>query len=444
MKQLINTMNPVLTPDTYIPDAEGHVIVDGKLFIFGSEDRSNTANCSKEYIAASTSDLKHWTVYDPIFDSRNINWDGDGIKYPGGVDWSKPSPYLKQMFENDKKNGRKIDYDNHPTDWLYAPDVIEKDGKFYLYFCLSDDSEGVAVANRPEGPYENPTRLHVNGIDPSVFIDDDGQAYLYWGQFYSHAAKLNPDMISIDESTIYNNVLTEDEHHFHEGSSVRKIGDTYYYLFTSISNGKPTSLDYATGKTPFGPFTYQGTIINNDGCNPNNWNNHGSICEFNNKWYVFYHRSSQGKVLHRRLCIEPIAFDKNGLIQEVPMTSQGVGNSLGEKRWVSFYRACNLLGSGYLSPTSDGNEDWINLQKDDVSIFKYFKFQTEINNLRIDGDGSCKAMLNINGKNYTSSTLSNGQMNFYDLHISPNEQLTISFKILNANPKARISKLYFY
>ena len=80
------------------------------------------------------------------------------------------------------------------TGLLFAPDCIEKDGKYYLYFCMTDDSEGVAVSDRPEGPFTDPVQLPCGGIDPAIFIDDDGQAYYYWGQLF-HGVKLNEDMI---------------------------------------------------------------------------------------------------------------------------------------------------------------------------------------------------------------------------------------------------------
>lgn len=431
MEHLTNSWNPILTPSVHIPDCEGHVVYNNKFYIFGSEDRFDDAYCSKEFIAASTPDMKHWTVYDPIFNSNSCKWAGDGITYPGGVDWSKPSPYLKHMFEEDQKNGKKVNYDNHPTDNLYAPDVIEKNGKFYLFFPLSDDSEGVAVADKPEGPYKNPVRLHVNGIDPSVFIDDDGQAYLYWGQFYARAAKLSDDMMSIQENTIHDNVITEDEHHFHEGSSVRKIGDTYYYVYASISHGSPCTLDYATAKSPFGPFTYRGTIINNEGCNPGNWNIHGSIGKFNNQWYVCYHRSSRGNEYHRRLCIEPIKIEKDGTIKEVPMTSQGVGKPLVANKWISAYRFCTFKGQCNLKPSADGNEQLVDIANGDSAILRYFDFTKVPTSLTITGQGKGKITLFINHQEINSGSLKNGMVKIPTGNLKAGEKSEVELKFNN-------------
>lgn len=195
---------------------------------------------------------------------------------------------------------------------------------------MSDDSEGVAVSDSPTGPFRNPVQLPCGGIDPAIFIDDDGQAYYYWGQLFSHGVKLGGDMMSFNEEEIVDNLVTEEEHFFHEGSSMRKIGDTYYYVYADMERGKPTSLGYSTGKSPMGPFTYRGIIIDNDGCDPESWNNHGSIECVNGQWYVFYHRCSRGVQQHRRLCIEPIEILEDGTIPEVKMTSQGPGKPFGK------------------------------------------------------------------------------------------------------------------
>lgn len=102
---------------------------------------------------------------------------------------------------------------------LFAPDCIYRNGKYYLYFCMPDDSEGVAVSDKPEGPFQSPVQLPCGGIDPAIFIDDDGQAYFYWGQLFSHGVKLNEDMVSFERENIVDDLVTEENHYFHEGSS---------------------------------------------------------------------------------------------------------------------------------------------------------------------------------------------------------------------------------
>lgn len=323
-------MKPFLNIKSNIPDGEAHVMPDGKIYIYGSMDVNDNAWCSDKYRVIYSDDLEHWEESGISFSIKDVPWANeiqepdylDEIKsfdeLPESIKMFLPEqakkmpielfiPILKENLRNMQKN--KL---------LFAPDCIYKDGKYYLYFCLSDNSEGVAVSDSPAGPFKNAVKLPVTGIDPAVFVDDDGQAYYYWGQFSACGAKLNPDMMSIDESTIVENIVTEKEHHFHEGSSMRKRGDTYYYVFADISGGRPSSLGYATSGSPLGPFTYQGVIVDNISLNPDSWNNHGSIENVNGNWYVFFHVSTQGKYM-RRACMAPIEFEENGLIKKVEL-----------------------------------------------------------------------------------------------------------------------------
>ncbi|RSL77488.1 hypothetical protein CEP51_009021 [Fusarium floridanum] len=157
-----------------------------------------------------------------------------------------------------------------------------------------------ATSDSPKGPFTNPIRLPATGIDPAIFIDRDKQAYYFWGQFNASGAKLTPSMGSIDESAVIHALLTEDNHHFHEGSSMRRFGNVYYFVFADSSRGKPTCLGYATSTSPLGPFTYRGVIINNVESDPYSWNNHGSIEQVNGSWYIFYHKPSRCSPLYRR------------------------------------------------------------------------------------------------------------------------------------------------
>ena len=279
---------------------------------------------------------------------------------------------------------------------LFAPDCIEKDGKYYLYFCMQDDSEGVAVSDSPQGPFKNPIQLPCGGIDPAVFIDDDGQAYFYWGQLFSYGVKLNDDMISFDREGIVDDLVTEEEHFFHEGSSMRKIGDTYYYVYADMQRGKPTSLGYATGKSPLGPFTYRGIIIDNADCDPASWNNHGSIECVNGQWYVFYHRCSRGVQQHRRLCIEPITINPDGSIDEVKMTSQGVGEPFAPGEKILGYQACGLKGKAYIGVGGLYGERLMNLAEGDEAVFRYVKSNSPYTRASFEasGDGEIEILMN--------------------------------------------------
>ncbi|MDE7188402.1 MAG: family 43 glycosylhydrolase, partial [Lachnospiraceae bacterium] len=314
---------------------------------------------------------------------------------------------------------------------LFAPDCICKDGKYYLYFCMADGSEGVAVSDRPQGPFRNPVQLPCGGIDPAVFIDDDGQAYYYWGQFRSHAVSLHQDMVSFDQKKIIHNFLTEERHYFHEGSSVRKIGDTYYCVFADIERGKPTALGYAVGKSPLGPFTYRGILIDNDGCDPSSWNNHGSLECFHGQWYVFYHRSSRNTKVFRRLCIEPITVNDDGSIDEVKMTSQGSGEPFGPGEVIMGYQACGLKGNLYIDAVEEEGapqERLSHILEGDEAVFRYVKSDTGFKKILVRAVGSGKITVLFDQKPIGEAVITESRQSGGELRAAAGEyELTLRF-----------------
>lgn len=392
----VNKRNPILPLRYHVPDGEAHVMPDGKLYIYGSYDDLDMDYCSQEYHVISTEDMEHWRVHDTSFRVQDVPWMGDPEeKHYQGIDWEHPTPFLQKIIDampaDVKATGQVL---------LFAPDCIYRDGRYYLYFCMSDDSEGVAVSDSPTGPFTEPVRFPCGGIDPAVFIDDDGQAYYYWGQVFAHGVKLNPDMVSFDENAVVDNIATEEEHCFHEGSSMRKIGDTYYYVYSDMERGKPTSLGYATGKNPLGPFIYRGILIDNDGCDPQSWNNHGSIECVDGQWYVFYHRCSRGTKLFRRLCIEKITVNPDGTIDEVKMTSQGIGDPFAPGEKIMGYQACGLKGNCYIDIDSDyGYEEKLtNICDGDEAVFRYVRSDTPWKEIEISCAGSGVVSVFLNGE----------------------------------------------
>ncbi|MCD8151261.1 MAG: family 43 glycosylhydrolase [Clostridiales bacterium] len=409
MQTYQNKRNPILPLEYHIPDSEAHVMPDGKLYVYGSYDDREDVYCSEKYHVVSTPDMEHWTIHEESLNGKQIPWfnNPDAPKYPG-IDWSHPTPFIQKMLANmaadgeDMKEKFEKEEEGEKPALLFAPDCVEKDGKYYLYICMPDDSEGVAVSDRPEGPFTDPVQLPCGGIDPAIFIDDDGQAYFYWGQLFSHGVKLNPDLMSFDRADIVDDLVTEEEHYFHEGSSMRKIGDTYYYVYADMERGKPTSLGYSTGKSPMGPFSYQGIIIDNDGCDPKSWNNHGSIECMDGQWYVFYHRCSRGMEQHRRLCIEKITVLPDGTIPEVKMTSQGIGEPFAPGEAIMGYQACGLFGTVFIGLNEDEEtkvqypEKLTNISAGDEMIFRYVKSEAGYHRLgiRAIGSGNLTVLLN--------------------------------------------------
>lgn len=347
-------MNPVLSLNHFVPDSEAHVARDGRVYVYGSYDISgNTSYCSREYRVFSSADLVEWTDH--------------------GVSFRTDPAWLVEHCD------REEDAELWSNQTLFAPDCVYYDGKYRLFFCTSSKGEGVADSDRPEGPFRNPRPIegaHGDAIDPAAFVDDDGTPYLYWGQFEARGAQLSPDCSRILPETEDRNLINEAAHGFHEGSSLRKLGDLYYLVYADISRGRPTCLGYATAASPLGPFEKRGIIVDNTGCDPETWNNHGSIEKVGDRFYVFYHRSTQGTRFNRRLCIEPIEITADGTIPEVEMTTNGVNPPIPAPTSIDAARACVLSGSVRIRPADSriGGEVLALIQNGDAACFRYIDF----------------------------------------------------------------------
>lgn len=346
----ISAQNPIVPPGTYIADPSAHVWKDGKLYIYGSLDESINYYCSYRHHVLSTSDLKNWKITENVFASKGEN---DQVSYSDAL--------------------------------LFAPDVMYKNGTYYMYYCMPDRNaaEGVAKSNSPTGPYKNGEKMQLKGIeeiDPCVFMDDDGQAYYIWGQFQAKIAKLKPNMTEIDTSTIVSGVVNEKEHFFHEGGYMVKRKGIYYFIYADMSRAnRPTSIGYAMSNSPMGPFEYGGVIVDNAHCDPATWNNHGSVVEFKGQWYVFYHRSTHNSVMMRKACVEPFTFNDDGTINEVEMTSQGAGSALNAFEKTEAERACLLFGNTRIQLFEPGNEELGEIHNKDNAGYKYIDFKDGAN-----------------------------------------------------------------
>ncbi len=345
-------MNPILPIQHFVPDVEARQWPDGRIYLYGSYDISGrTSYCSWEY---------------RVFSSANL------------VDWEDHGESFRTAPPN-----ASLAWTDAP---LFAPDCIYANGRYYLFFCDADNREGVAESAIPTGPFTNAVPLEGadrDAIDPAALVDDDGQVYYYWGQFHLRGARLRPDLHGIQPETLDTSLLNEAEHGFHEGASIRKRNGLYYLVYADISRGRPTCLGYATSQSPLGPFTKRGIIIDNLGCDPQTWNNHGSIAEFNGQWYVFYHRSSQASNYNRRVCLEPLHFNADGSIDEVEMTTQGAGKPLPATHPIEAWRACLL--KGHLRTAANGPtetdpavyEYLTQIHLDDWAAYKYVDFETQ-------------------------------------------------------------------
>lgn len=266
------------------------------------------------------------------------------------------------VFSMDKITGEVIDHgvalDIKDVPWakkqMWAPDAAYKNGTYYLYFPVKDQDEifriGVATSSNPAGPFKaqpNPIKGSFS-IDPAVFTDSDGKSYMYFGGIWGgqlqrwrsgeydiHGTEpdknepaLNPkiarltdnmlefaetpkDVVILDENG--NPLLAGDnERRFFEAAWVHKYNDKYYF---SYSTGDTHKIVYAIGDNPYGPFTYQGVILNP----VLGWTNHHSIVEFEGKWYLFYHdcEISGGTTHLRNIKVTELSYDADGKIKTI-------------------------------------------------------------------------------------------------------------------------------
>ncbi|GAB2632223.1 glycoside hydrolase family 43 protein [Belliella aquatica] len=226
----------------------------------------------------------------------------------------------------------------------WAPQCTERDGKFYMYVPITDKNNqngiGVAVSDSPYGPFIDPLGkpLISNSsadIDPTVFVDDDGQAYLMWGNPVCYYAKLNEDMISLDgEVGQFPNTIesfgkrkADDPKRpttYEEGPWLYKRNDLYYLLFAA--GELPEHLGYSTSDSPTGPWKYQGVLMPAEG---RSFTNHPGIIDYKGKTYLFYHNGALpgGSGFNRSVAVEEVTFNDDGTIVQMKMT-EGITKSL--------------------------------------------------------------------------------------------------------------------
>ena len=342
--------NPYLPNWEYIPDGEPRVFGD-RIYVYGSHDRKDSIDFCDYKLkvwSAPVSDPTKWVCHGDIFRSR------DGHDSPSDVDWT--------------------------DELLFAPDVVERGGKYYLYAYIVNAKGCVAVADRPEGPFRLLSRYEYdipnhydNGtfIDPGVLVDDDGRVYIYCGYQGSYMCELKDNVYEAVPGSYKLDIRpTAEPHRFFEACSPRKINGTYYLIY---SPQRGSCLDYATSDSPTGPFTYRGTIIDN-GIDFPGGNDHGSVCCVNGQWYIFYHRMTNGTIMSRRGCVERIEILPDGTIPQVEMTSLGFEESLNPYDFTQADTACVLKGGCYITETSVFERPIVNVTDGCVMGWKYFDF----------------------------------------------------------------------
>lgn len=429
--------NPFLPINEYIPDGEPHVFGD-RVYLYGSHDKEG----------GETFCMGDYTVYSAPVDDLS-DWKCEGVIYRASQD---------PAYSTDRK-------------YMYAPDVVKgNDGKYYLYYCMSGSfgvggyfgPVSVAVCDTPAGEYEyigyvkypdgSPMLKYVC-FDPGV-INDNGTIRIYYGTQYPDESvegqmksfnKSREEILNTPESVmgpimvvVEDDMLTVkeepkhiipyetkgtsfEEHPFFEASSIRKVGEKYYFIYSSWKNHE---LCYATSDYPDRDFVFGGTIVSNgdvglDGREEKDRLNmtgttHGSIENINGQWYVFYHRLTHKSDYSRQACAERITIEPDGSIRQVEITSCGLnGAPLKAEGKYPAVIACNITNGNmphgsnkiYTESFPNVNHDAQNRFIAEISSgtligYKYFSFdgdKTISVTARGNGEGTFSVYTELNG-----------------------------------------------
>lgn len=297
-KKQENSFNNPIIKDKYTADPAA-LVYDDTVYLYAGHDQA--ADNEERYI------MNEWLVYSS---DDMVNWK------------EHPAPLKPSDFKWAKGDA-------------WAAQVIERDGKFYWYVTVEHDAThpgkaiGVAVSDSPTGPFKDAigkalitndmtkqTDIGWDDIDPTIYIDDDGQAYLYWGNRVCKYVKLKENMIEMDGE-----IHIVDLPKFTEAPWIHKRGDWYYL---SYAYDFPEKTAYAMSKSIIGPWEYKG-ILNEVAGNSNT--NHQAIIDFKGKSYFIYHNGSiptHGSSFHRSVCIDRLFYNEDGTIKRIQMTSEGI------------------------------------------------------------------------------------------------------------------------
>lgn len=289
--------NPLIM-DQFTADPTARVF-DGRVYVYPSHDILAVEGkgrpgwfCMEDYHVFSSDNLTDWKDHGVIVSQT-------------AVPWAKPDAYA-----------------------MWAPDCVRKDGRYYFYFpAIAKDGGfkvGVAIADNPAGPF-TPTAMPIDGVrgvDPNVFIDRDGAAYLFCAFRQIFVAKLKDTMVELETQPVaIENLPTKG---LIEGPFMFERNGVYYLTYPHVEN-KIERLEYAIADNPLGPFKQTGVIMDESpsGC----WTNHQSIIEYEGQWYLFYHDDDLSPDFDKARSIraDTLFFNDDGTIRKVVPTLRGVG-----------------------------------------------------------------------------------------------------------------------
>jgi arabinoxylan arabinofuranohydrolase len=299
--------NPII--QTHFSPDPAPVVFNNTLYSYSGDDVPGTGFfLMTKWRIASTTDMVNWTDYGSPLSLESFSW-------------------------------------AHDRAW--AAQCIERNGKYYWYICVQSNKNnmaiGVAVGDSPTGPFKDAIGkpLIITGswdnIDPTAFIDDDGQAYLYWGNGGCYYVKLNNDMISysgeiVKVPTTYESfggsrgnrdVNKPNRDSYVEGPWFFKRNSKYYLMFAGMSGRGGESLSYSMSDSPTGPWNYVGKIMADQKTNSST--NHGGVIDYKGKSYLFYHTGllPGGESFGRASCVEEFTYNADGTIPTISMTKEG-------------------------------------------------------------------------------------------------------------------------
>ncbi|MFW5752002.1 MAG: glycoside hydrolase family 43 protein [bacterium] len=309
----VSAQNPII--QTYYTADPAPMVHDDTVFVYTTHDEDTTVDnffTMYDWRCYSSTDMVNWTDHGAVASLKDFTW-------------------------SDKENG------------AWAPQCIERNGKFYLYCPIHGDGIGVLVADSPTGPFRDVLGERFiesddiwNDIDPTAYIDDDGQAYLFWGNPELNYVKLNEDMISYDRSVGNNGIVSlemsqdsfgknqgEEGGHrtqYTEGPWVYKRNDTYYLVYAAA--GIPEYIAYSTAPSIEGPWKYQGFIMKR--AEHLAFTNHPGLVDYKGNSYFFYHTHelSEGEGFKRSVSVEQFDYNADGSIPLIKPTKEGIKESV--------------------------------------------------------------------------------------------------------------------
>ena len=359
--------NP-LVMDQFTADPTARVFND-KMYVYPSHDiipdegegRTEWFNMA-DYHVFSSDNLTDWEDHGVILSQKEVPW-GDSTAYS-----------------------------------MWAPDIVERDGMYYFYFPNrrkdAVDGEGgfsigVAIADSPQGPFTAQlTPIEgVEGIDPNVLIDKDGQAYLFWSQSKIYGAKLKDNMLELASEPKTFTELPQKGHM--EGPFVFQRDGVYYMTYPHVAD-KTERIEYATSDEPLGSYTHQGVIM--DESASGTWTNHHSITFYKGQWYLFYHDNDLSPDFDktRSMRADSLFFEDNGTIQKVLPTYRGIGVTSAYEK-IQFDRYSSMSDTGVQSTYFDKEnpfQGW-------MLVFTGSKAEVRYNAVEFGNSGPKEVLMNI-------------------------------------------------